>query len=301
MPKEPLLGARAEDPAAGPRRARSRRPRRRSRRPPGRTRRSAPCRGRRGARRRAGARPTASEKSRKTWFIVSAIEWAASASMADDPVTRPATSLATAIDALAASAMSTVRRAAGCGRRRGTSARAVARGGGLGHERADEAAAARRPRDATGRPARSGGRAPRRPRAARRCDDQPVTSKPSPTRSTAWWWWDFVPWTTSPAARAASEPSLRRTSWSAPSKEPGLRRCSWWPWLSGRCCSRVPPRGDVHDLHAAADAEQREVALERAARERDLEVVALRHRARGSRRGPAPRRSRDRCRRRRPG
>ena len=61
-----------------------------------------------------GRSPSASENSRKIWFIVSAIEWAASANMADEPDTSPAASLATAIDALAPSAMSTVRRAALC-------------------------------------------------------------------------------------------------------------------------------------------------------------------------------------------
>ena len=37
--------------------------------------------------------------------------------------------------------------------------------------------------------------------------------------------------------------------------------------------------GDVHQLHPAAHAEQRHIALERAARERDLEAVALGNRA----------------------
>ena len=35
--------------------------------------------------------------------------------------------------------------------------------------------------------------------------------------------------------------------------------------------------GDVHDLHAAADAEERQVALERARGQRELEGVPLGH------------------------
>jgi len=33
--------------------------------------------------------------------------------------------------------------------------------------------------------------------------------------------------------------------------------------------------GDVHDLHAAADAQERDVALERPTRQRKFEAVAL--------------------------
>ena len=47
----------------------------------------------------------------------------------------------------------------------------------------------------------------------------------------------------------------------------------------GQVLLERPAARDVHQLHAPADAEQREVALERAARQRDLERVALRHRA----------------------
>ena len=49
----------------------------------------------------------------------------------------------------------------------------------------------------------------------------------------------------------------------------------------GQVLEQRAARGDVHELHPAADAQQREVALEGAARERDLEVVALGHRAAG--------------------
>ena len=103
-------------------------------------------------------------------------------------------------------------------------------------------ARSRRPPGATGRRARSGGRAarsPRRGRPPRRSRSPPALE---PTRSTAWWWWLSVRWSSSPAARAASEPPASRTGWSLPSNVPGLRRWFSWPWLSGRCCSNVPPR-----------------------------------------------------------
>src|SRR3954466_3213481 len=47
--------------------------------------------------------------SRKTWLSVSATEWAASASIELDPLSRPAAALATAMARLAPSATSTVR------------------------------------------------------------------------------------------------------------------------------------------------------------------------------------------------
>ena len=46
----------------------------------------------------------------------------------------------------------------------------------------------------------------------------------------------------------------------------------------GQVLDQRPAARDVHHLHAAADAEQRQVALERAARQRELERVALGHR-----------------------
>src|SRR5690242_13348349 len=49
------------------------------------------------------------EPSRNAWLTVSANEWAASASSAVDPLTRPPASLTTAITALATSATITVR------------------------------------------------------------------------------------------------------------------------------------------------------------------------------------------------
>src|SRR4051812_15740445 len=44
----------------------------------------------------------------------------------------------------------------------------------------------------------------------------------------------------------------------------------------GQVLDQRAPARDVHELHPAADAQQRDVALERPARERDLELVALR-------------------------
>src|SRR6201995_4330845 len=52
------------------------------------------------------------ETSRNPWLVVSATEWAASASSAADPETRPPTSFVIVTTALAASAISTVRRLA---------------------------------------------------------------------------------------------------------------------------------------------------------------------------------------------
>ena len=69
----------------------------------------------------------------------------------------------------------------------------------------------------------------------------------------------------------------------------------------GQVLDQRPPARDVHQLHPAADAEQRDVALERAARQRDLEVVALPAGCRRWRRAAPPRRSPGRCRRRRRG
>ena len=51
----------------------------------------------------------------------------------------------------------------------------------------------RPPRGATARRARSGGRASRSPRAARR--GRPARHRAVAERSTPWWWWDLVPWT----------------------------------------------------------------------------------------------------------
>ena len=71
---------------------------------------------------------------------------------------------------------------------------------------------------------------------------QPVTSKPSPIAPTPWWWWDFVPWTVSPAARWASEPSAEADVVVGVVERPERTAVIGWPWLSGRCCSSVPPR-----------------------------------------------------------
>ena len=76
-----------------------------------------------------------------------------------------------------------------------------------------------------------------------------------------------------PAARAASESSASRTAWSAPAAQ----RVAVVLVADdvGHVLDQRAAGGDVHHLHAAADAEQRQVALERAAAERHLEGVAL--------------------------
>ena len=81
------------------------------------------------------------------------------------------------------------------------------------------------------------------------------------------------------ARRRPARPATRlcsATSWSAPSKLPGTRRCSSWPKHVGQVLDQRAAERDVEHLHPAADPEHRHVALHRAARERDLELVALR-------------------------
>ena len=68
----------------------------------------------------------------------------------------------------------------------------------------------------------------------------------------------------------------------------------------GQVLHERPAARHVHQLHAAADAEERQVALERPRDERELEGVALRARCRSSRGAARRRRSRGRRRRRRP-
>ena len=82
--------------------------------------------------------------------------------------------------------------------------------------------------------------------------------------------------------RAASDPGSSRTVWSLPSNvpfDPAVRMAAvgGHQVLHERAAER-----DVEDLHAAADAEHRHLALERAAHERDLERVALGVRRLGS-------------------
>ena len=99
-------------------------------------------------------------------------------------------------------------------------------------------------------------------------------------------------------ARRAS-PRVSATSWSAPSKEPTHAAVLVVAEALGQVLHERAAAGDVDQLHAAADAEHRQVALDRGARERDLEGVALGHRADRLGVRAAGRRRRDRCRRRR--
>ena|SRR5436190_4161597 len=69
--------------------------------------------------------PRLSDTRRKAWLTVSAIECAVSASIALEPVIRPAASFATAIVPLAASAMLTVRRLAASALASGTLRRLI--------------------------------------------------------------------------------------------------------------------------------------------------------------------------------
>ena len=108
--------------------------------------------------------------------------------------------------------------------------------------------------------------------------ETPLTTQPLPEPVDALVMVGLVACISSPAARPRACPRPAATSCSAPSKEPSTRRCSSWPKCSGRCCSSVPPQRDVDQLHAPADPQHRQVALDRRARERDLERVALGHR-----------------------
>ena len=99
---------------------------------------------------------------------------------------------------------------------------------------------------------------------------QPVATSPSPSRSTPWWWCERTETRSAPTARAASEPGSRRTSWSE--KVPGRVQVKLGV---GDVLVERAAAGDVEQLHPAADAEHRQVALERAAREGELEAVAL--------------------------
>ena len=98
-----------------------------------------------------------------------------------------------------------------------------------------------------------------------------------------WWWWDFVGWSTSPA-RAGGERALGEPDVVVGAVE-GARDAAvvLVAEVVGQVLLERAAARDVHELHAAADAEQRDVALERAARQCDLERVALGPRALGHR------------------
>ena len=110
---------------------------------------------------------------------------------------------------------------------------------------------------------------------------QPVTSNPSPIRSTPWWWCDFVPCISSRAARAASEPCCQPHVVVGVVERAERAAVVLVAEVVGQVLVERAAARDVHHLHAAADAEERHVALHRPARERELERVALRHRPGG--------------------
>ena len=111
----------------------------------------------------------------------------------------------------------------------------------------------------------------------------PVTTRPSPTRSTPWWWWDFVPCSSSPAACAASEPGDEaHVVVGAVERAARLQVVVVAEALRQVLVQRAAER-DVQQLHAAADPEHRHLPLDGAAHERELERVALGHRVDGRR------------------
>ena len=83
-----------------------------------------------------------------------------------------------------------------------------------------------------------------------------------------------MPWTVSPAARGASEPGEADVVVGAVERPADAAVLVVAVALGQVLVERAAAR-DVHHLHAAADAEQRQVALQRAARQGELEGVAL--------------------------
>ena len=136
---------------------------------------------------------------------------------------------------------------------------------------------ARPPPDATARRARTAAPGSSIASGVRRSSPTPVTTSPSPTRRR--------PGGGATSCRAA--PRRLRARRASPAQAHvvvgAVERAARAPVVVvaealGQMLVERPAERDVHQLHAAADAEHREVALDRAARERDLERVALRHR-----------------------
>ena len=135
-------------------------------------------------------------------------------------------------------------------------------------------AASRPPRGARRRRGRSGGRAARSPRPGRRPTDQPLTTSPSPSRSTPWWWWDMTTQPVGPGGAAGE----RSPAPAAPGASPKVPATVRWRLVADRLRQVLVERAaerDVEQLHPAADPEQRHVALQRPPRQRELEGVAL--------------------------
>ena len=107
----------------------------------------------------------------------------------------------------------------------------------------------------------------------------PLTTSPSPSQSTPWWWCDLVDVHELARPRSrASEPSVSIDVVLGAFEGAEHAAVLVVAERSGRCWTSVPPQRDVDQLHPAADAEHRQVALDRRARERDFEAVALGHR-----------------------
>ena len=87
----------------------------------------------------------------------------------------------------------------------------------------------------------------------------------------------------SPAARAASEPGVRRTSWSESLEAARGAAVLLVAELVGQVLAERPAEGHVDQLHPAADAEHRHVAFDGAHGERELRAVALGHQMLGRR------------------
>ena len=102
---------------------------------------------------------------------------------------------------------------------------------------------------------------------------QPLARSPSPSRSTPWWWWDLTVSRSAPGRprreRARLQPHLVVAE-----RARGVQVVAVADRV-GQVLDEGAAEGDVQQLHAAADAEHRHLALERGAGQRDLEGVAL--------------------------
>ena len=128
-----------------------------------------------------------------------------------------------------------------------------------------------------------------------------MTIEPLADPSTPWWWWDLVA-----VELLAGGPRGERTRLEPDVVVGVLEAAGMAPVLLvaddvGQVLGERAAERDVDQLHPAADPEHRHVALDRAARQRDLGAVALGHGAAWSRDGVRRRTRPGRCRRRRPG
>ena len=123
------------------------------------------------------------------------------------------------------------------------------------------------------RPRRDG--APTRPPRSPRPRSTPTARRPSPRRPTAWWCTDC---TTSSVPSSRPARRLRRVESHRRAARASAAACGARPVaeLIGDVRDQVAAERDVQELHAAADAQDRQRrARSRGARQRQLEAIAL--------------------------